>query len=582
MILSGLPDCYHPLIREGLQIFHPYQNSGPYGLLPDGLDIAETSAGGPDFHLEFVRGQTPFLPPEPYGWLDFRMVPRYRMEEALEVVRSLQPGALLAPIPLSGGFLRFRFLGNALEQPDELQQPIPTIGNGLNRLRYSAQISAVTADLLKSALQGDLLALQAIAELEWMGISPRLPVQVTFDPAALLQIFAGLGNERQQIGWQVLVDYIAANWQSLPWEITGTVTKPIPFAEAIADRVRQSFGTFVPAPTPGDGAYFHLSMGASGHLLWDLSEPLAVPRAIQLELHPLTAARQLVAERGGEAVLSETIVPPLPTGYQQIAIAANLPYHLQGILQIGVNLRVEPQLPLRPQAQVKTVELYPPSPLPTAGVRFQAADLAYSYTTYAVVRDKQGVEKLQTPAKISHGTRLYLTLNDFPVHLIPIQADRNLLEIAFLRGILERNQVKETFELTREQPEVALALPQDTNNATLSIVAESRAGLGEVRLDNLPARPWQIGQYSFREFGRQAVTVQCMFVEKRNAVVFEFLAEGEPETQRQALLFAPNQPQQVWHWQARSLFQYHYRYRRFATSTWSDYQSPFVLLTIFV
>ena len=101
MSLQGLPDFHKPIISDGLQIFYPYEDTGAHVFMPDGLKLAERSDGSPDFMLSLVRGLSPALPPAPHGMLDFRVVPSYRMDQVLSIIREKDPGAVIAPATFS-------------------------------------------------------------------------------------------------------------------------------------------------------------------------------------------------------------------------------------------------------------------------------------------------------------------------------------------------------------------------------------------------------------------------------------------------------------------------------------------------
>ncbi|MDQ5871164.1 MAG: hypothetical protein M3547_03055, partial [Acidobacteriota bacterium] len=123
------------------------------------------SDGHLDFSLELVRGKTPFLPPQPYGVLDFRLRPTFRWNEALAVVRGRAARAALAPVLFTAGFFQLR-TGGQEEIPADIRQPIPMTWSGVGVSRCMLRLSRDTAVLLKKALLGDVLLVEAVADVE--------------------------------------------------------------------------------------------------------------------------------------------------------------------------------------------------------------------------------------------------------------------------------------------------------------------------------------------------------------------------------------------------------------------------------
>lgn len=600
MSLSGLPDFQQSLQVEGLQLFSPYSGGDNYFLVPDKLEIATHPDASPDFLLELVRGRNPALPPEPHGILDFRVVPHYQMEQGLNLIRTRDSRqASLTPISFASGFLRFQPLGNLDNSLLELKKPIPLAWNGLGIARFYCQLSHSAATLLKSSLQGEVLALNAAAELEMIGISPRLPLKVSFDPAQLLQALLALGDVDRLVARDAIVNYFRSNWQSPPLKIEGEFDDRLldDVAQALSDRVRVRFGTFVAAPTIDAGANIALASPTeigSGRFEWDLAQPIPVPRPVTLYLNPWEAMGQIVQNQWTRGVVLETVVPPILTGFQPVVIIANLPSTQVGILAIGVTIRVNPKLPFRPQAQVETVELQAFQNTPQINLRFSAKEEAqYTFSTYVIVKDAKGIAQLNGEAKPHRGNRLYLSSDDFPVDFVSVTASHQLLELAIISGICQRPEgaatIQEQFELNLDQPTVTFALPKGTNDATLEIIAHSRQGLGTISLGTVSAKPLQLDLYSFREYGLQKVEVECVFEHQNRPVVFEFLPEAYPETLQniKLLFFQSSQTKKVLTWVPPSPFQYRYRYRQkpLASNTnpppeWSDYLSPFKPLKI--
>ena len=603
MSLQGLPDFQKPLQIDGGTLFYPYEGAGGPILLPDCLELATDDNGKPDFALELVRGPHPNQPPVPYGLLNFSVSPRYQTTTALKYVSTHHLGNTLRQAQFSSsGFLRFQLMGSLSQLPEPLLAPTTLAWNGLGNARCLLKLSDQESALLQEVLQqGELLALSGAAEQELMGVSPRLPYKVYFNPAELLEALTALGHPQGQIARQTIKHYFRDNLDSLPIEIIGG-SSPLnkdDFAEAMTDRVRVRFGTFTPAPTIKSSPCMTLISPehiGSGQFEWDLSQPLQAPRPVLLPLKRFDAAQQIIQAQGTDAVIHHTTVPNIPIDFQRVAVVANLPKHPKGILDWGVTIRVNSKLPYRPQAQVHTVRLEDSQDNLTVDLRFSPRETPeYTYFTYVVVHSSGGIQQFTGETKTQKGAQLYLSPDDFPMTFLPIKATPSLLNIADIRGVISHSDnerdFEESFTLTLDQPQITWILPQNVDDATLSIEARSHQGLGSLVLEPMSVNALQLGLYSFREAGPQNIDVECMFESHTKPVLFEFLPEGLLETSKniQLLSFTPNQAMQRLTWLPQSPFQYRYRYRRkpLVSDTkpaekWSAYLSPFNPLKIHV
>ncbi len=591
MILQGLPDFQQPVQGDGLQIFYPFEGRGNFVLIPDRLAIAERKDGRPDFMLELVRGK------DLYGVLDFRLRPRYRIDEALALLRLTHPDAMLDGAIFSSGFLRFQQVGDADAIPPDLVKPIPLAWNGLGVGRFVFKVSRDTALMLKGALQDATLTLGAVAEVEMLGVSPRLPARVRFDPARLLGALAALCDKEGGAAQAEIVDFFRRDWQTLPIAVLGDMAglRRDDFAEAMTDRIRARFGTFVPSPHETVTPYFALAAPeavGSGQFEWDLAAPVTALRTLVLVLHPLEAAREMVKAQGLESVFREITAPPLPTGTFPVTVRANLHPERPNIVSLGVKLRVPPHPPQRFQAVTASAELQPPEDTASVTLRLSPVEKPeYTYSTFAVLQSAQGIEQLEGKAIPHAGEQLNLSLEDFPIDFIPIEAAPALLEIASMHGICRwmaaNSQVEQAFDLDPGRPAVALALPKGTAGATLEIEARARDVAKTLKLGPLPATSLRLDLFSFPEYGPHHIEIECVFGDGQGLFALELLPEGRPEVREEITIlgFTREQPKRAWSWLADSPFRAGYRYRPRRSpgetpAAWSEVRSPFAPLTI--
>src|ERR1044072_8688839 len=194
MPVTGDIDFQRPLVDQGMTIFRSFETEGHYRLLPQDLAIATDQNKRPAFLLELVRGQSPLLPPKPYGVIDFRVQPQYRIDDALVMLRKQQPKAMLEETAFTSGFLRLTAISDVVNAAPELFKPVPLVWNGLDVARFVLRLPLDPALLLKNALLSEVLPLTAIAEMFISGVSPRLPLAVRLAAARLMKQVAVLAH----------------------------------------------------------------------------------------------------------------------------------------------------------------------------------------------------------------------------------------------------------------------------------------------------------------------------------------------------------------------------------------------------
>jgi hypothetical protein len=588
MSLQGLPDFSQPLYTANSQTFYGYENAANGAVVPQ--SIAPT-----DFSLTLVRGQNPIGLPKPHGLLNLRLQPVYPLTEALEAIRSQNPSAIVQPLLCQSGFLRLYSAIRTETIPDDLKAPMPLAWNGLTLARYSLSVSESTAVTLKGALQGNILKLMAAAEMEIAGVAPRLPLQVRFDPAVLLDHLAALGDAQRQVPCEAILNFFRGDVRSLPLEILPSENLgEIPlegFAETLTDWVRANFGRFIPCPTDELKPHVALATANRGSVLWDLSQPLLAYRTIVMVLNPLAAAQQLVQTQGLDAVFQELTVPPIPTGTWPVFVTANLSDQRPGIVSIGVTLKAPSVVPFRPQARIVSAEFIPPADSAQLWLKLSPAEkLTYTFSTSVVLQDDSGVQQFYGEEIAHSGEYLSLQPGHFPVRFIPLEATPSLLKIATIKVIChwQEGEVSksQSIELQQNAAAITLTLPKSAIAATLELSAHSLDGTQSLSIPPMLAKNCQIGLHSFREFGTHQIEVECKFSDGTTLYAIDLLPEAAPVSAASVLFFTPAQPRKTWSWLATSPFQAGYRYRRHPApeeppAPWSETQSPFAALKIY-
>lgn len=583
MALEGMPDFQAPLQNKGVTVLAPFQDQGTYTLLPTGLGIARQADGIGDFHLGIVRPENPLLPPKPHGMLDFRLQAVFPMEEGLAVVRAQKAGAVLEQAVFRDGFVQLFPVGELKGTAPQLFVPRPINFQGLGVARFFCDLDIASALLVKDMLTANTAPLRAQAHLEVWGVAPRLPQQVSFDPATFLQYLHTKTGADGRISRAELVGaFTAAN--DVPWTVQGKIDDLAAFAECMADHVRARFASLA-APIQADSAPLLALPAAdqfgSGAFSWDLNEPIATGRIVSLDFDPLAAARELVSTRGIDAVVSMDTVQRLQTGIVSLAVTANLPLMRQGVLSLGVTTKVPPKMPFRPQEINSTLELEEPGDSGSVQVQLSPKEkFAYRYQTFVILQDSTGMRRLEGDETTHEGEQLELNISDFPVNFVSLEAADRLLATGTVSGTLRYDDAQSSFSLTASQPRLALAVPRDAS-ATLEFQFQSVDKAHVLHLGPAPAGATHLDLSSFREYGPQTLDVRCTFHDGAALLAIDLLPEGASDTPNNITVIGmtPNSPQKQWTWFATSPFAPGYRYRIHTNqgegNPWSDVRSPF-------
>ncbi|MEY8200602.1 MAG: hypothetical protein RPS47_15305 [Colwellia sp.] len=578
MILTGLPDLERFQLPGEQFLYGNYNEAKKFSLLPFGLKIGKLADNALDFHLTLLRSSDS----APYGRLDFRVLPEFDTEKGLQDARKNTAGAVLNTVRFESGFLRFK--NNSHILPPEVITPVVLSWDGLGKASYCIYLSSASAVLLKQCLNDDTINFIAYADMEFRGVSPRLPLTIEFNPATLVTDLCALATEKHTadriVAYDAIVQYFKTDISQLPLTLfSGNIsnTKSPYFAATMTDRVRMAFAEFISVPGGKDESFLQLvspAQAGSGRFSWVLSEAVSTLRPVCLAMNPFEAAQQLVHGQGEGAVVSEVTVPAIETGYQTITIASSLPSPLSCNVILGVNLSVAPDYPNRPREQKKTIEFKPPQNLYDHTFFFTTDSDAinFDYQPYAVIFDSKGAHPVQGKKQSFDGSLLYINPQSFPITFVQIEAEQALMDIAVFKGtVLRANKDKASFELTTAKPSVSLEYLQLDGQDIIEGQAVSLDGKHSVQLPSTTLDSMTIGRYSFAEYGYQKVKVTCLFEHSQQALLIEFQGEGVDTPC--SLFFFPDSNQQNFGWSTVSIFQCKYRYK-LPDQSWSDYLSP--------
>ena len=594
-MLQGLPDFSQAIFGENFVAYAPYEGIGNVTAIPLQLKIANNPDGKPAFALEAVRSSSPFGSPQPHGIIDFRLALGELELSGLEKIRMQWHQSPIARPAFHQGFVRFHpNEGGFSTKTSDLQIPETLEGLAISQIRLVRQISLESLTLLKQGIQGQIIMMEAYAELELKGVVPPLAATIEFNPFDLIKNLEKTADANRSVPILKLQDYLKNNHNTLPisFRQKGADFTPIGFATTMGDWITHHFSKFTPAPD--DLLEPHIKLftaeeAGKGKFTWDLSKPLVASRVFVFKFDPLAQARELVKSKGINALYKETVVQPFNTGVVRLLVTHELPKAPESVASFGVKLSA-PSSAQRPQAINKTLTFSASENKYFAEMRFSPTEkLQYKYTAFVITRDSRGTKELLGPTMTSTEERLKLKYDDFPVEFITVEATKPLLNIANLQCVFEWQEnekpiASNSIKLTPDKPNTSLALVKGSfENLKCTVEARDKASLTVVKTIATNFENLYLDLFAFAEYGPHHVDIDCFFGDQEMVYALELLPEGkDPVAKNISLLsFTPEEAQRSWQWYADSIFQPGFHYRSYKTSNkpqdgWSAIQSPFI------
>jgi hypothetical protein len=546
-------------------------------VLPHALDVARHADGTPDFRVELVRvrrsGSEALAA---YGSVDFRVVPVLGLDAARQAVSSedIEPG------DFAGGWLRLMVRDPGTGERTTLLPPVRVESNGISVFRLSAHLTAEAVSLLKRALMGGAVLVDAWAEMEVPGIAPRLPVVVELRTSVLDRALEGLQHEgmvarADVVGALTRPDVLAA--------VPGGIDR-VDLAEAVADRLRTLRAILVPSPKSDASEWWRLeSMSPDAALRWDLSEPAAAVRMTVLRFDPIGLVRRATAAGGLERLVTERELTEFSTGFVPVSTTANLPQVRSAVLTCGVDIVAEPALPHRKHVVRETIEFAPPEDRGDVVLRLSPAEPPdYDVEPWVLLRTLAGPRLFRSPRRRHRGSDLRLAASDFAVRWIPVSGSAQLLREGAVTVSAHWDGQMQTIALARERPSDTLAVPAGAEGLRLEVAI--RKGERVLRAPVATLERSFLDLTLFKEFGSHTVDVNIDFADAPDVLALDLRAEGDPETSAVTLSFSTSRPQRTWTWFAASPFAPGYCYRLFRSTPpphpWSAPQPPFAPLRL--
>ena len=571
MSFVGYADFDRPLNLASGQLFYPF-GSGAFGLAPLGCRVAVADDGQLDFRLDLLRSLSGKS--EERAILELQLTADYAADEALAELRGGHPNSVLTRSTLTNWSFRLLPGARSSDLLREFTLPNPLASSDFGSARLIIPMSIESGWFMESLLSEQGAPLDAVAEADLLGVSPRVQAVVRFTSGALLPPLLALADATGALTRRAVVGFFAGDRAHLPLELSGDVEsgRELAFAEAMADRIIARFGSYATSSAPlfepvvvldrpnGDGDV---------DLRWSLSQPFLASRRMVLPLDLLSEVRRKAREVGVAAFVHRETLTALPAlGRSHVTAYCNLPADRRGVEALGVTLTFPPHLPARPQAIHHTILFEAPADTGRADLSLSPGEpLSYSYSTLAVIADQAGVRELHGPEQAHSGPTLRLSPADFPIDLCQVELTSALAQLASLNGIC-RYEVGDSrfsipFTIDSGRLSVSVALPRERASTSILCTLAERSGSGSIELGPFETPQLRLDLTSLVAYGPQRVTIQCSFDDDTTLCGLDLLPFGSSELPSNitTLLLTPSDPSRSFSWYSASPFQCGFRYR---------------------
>ena len=569
MSCVGYPDLGSRTLVGGIGVYRSF-GGGPFWVVPSSCDVSARADGTLDWELELVRA---FDPSQSRAKLSVNIGTTYALDPVLVALREEDPSATSASCMLTDWLFRLH-PAPMLTLAGDLTVPVPLVSAGLGRARLQMPLSHGSALVLERMLI-DGGQLPGTAEATIVGVSPRVPAVVRFDPAVLLdRVLQGADTDGALPLGQLIAFFARAGSggaADLPLTPSGSFdgADAEAFARTMADRVIARFGGYVPAQDPANGPVVRLVTSDPGFVQWALSEPVLVQRRLTQDVDLLDAARAQQRRLGTESLVVRRDLTELPSfGKNTVTVLSTLPSTVTGVAALGVNLTFG-STTWRPQELTVGAVVH--------GLGNEAVDdavdvvvrlapdepLRYQVTPFALVADKLGTTQLDGLTFDAEGPVLRLAPEDFPVELVLCSAGSDLAAVAVVEGTctFEQGGAAHVRAFTldgdgRGVVAAAVAIPLDHDSLRVDVVARARDGSGEVALGPFERVPVPLSLASFGSYGPQRLTVRCDFDDGATSRAISLRPNGGtggPE-EVSTLVLTPAESMRTYRWFATSPF----------------------------
>lgn len=568
----GYPDFQHIVVFDGQRFVAAWQQDNVYYLYPSGVAIL--AAHPLAFSLDIIRSNSEKII---YGRLDFTTELQFANTQQLISFKQAYTDKTIRLLPISPGQLSF---SGPLDHQETLsKRRYDAVWHSAKDCQFIIFLDEDNCKLLKHTLTNHIITFSARLDGYIKGIAPRLPYQLEFNPAALINELAAkvdgtqrLADDKVLFHSDSLFNYFANHLTQLPMTVAPEF-KPVDitqihlFSQTIIDHLNALFGASYNSPASNNILWTCLQIPPPGREMIDLSKPTLVTRPLCFTLDPFAAARQ-IAREAPETIIHELTAPPLPVGMTDISLSAALPPGLPNDVIVDIQISVPPGQ-LYPARQTQT------QPLNAGGVpltfRFYSHTLStepvYQYQIRITCRTPQGTQTQKGAIKDFTTKILMLDNTALPCQFLTLNVDLSLTHSSRIIGTLfTGSSFLKRFVLTQHSPE--LSYPLSNDDVHINITAEALNGTGSVVLPTPVTQTTTLGIWSFPQFGHQQALITVYLPPELPAA--EFIFQQQNESRCTSFFFTQQANVFEYRWNVTSLYAPGFRYRT-PDGEWSEY-----------
>lgn len=593
MTIRGLPDWSSPVTEAGGGVFFVHEDPQRIAALPVSLGLAQDGENRPAFSLEVFGYTRHDGSLDRFGLLSLRFVPDYALGERQAAVFAHNPRLKIVPAVPRSGFLHFEG-AQGLALPDMLTAPRPLEWTGTGALAFAARLDAHATAFVSDSLIGGLVLVDAVAQIEVLGLANRVAATAHFDPETLSDEIENHLPEGL-LTRQTLIDGLVHVGTDGPLGFEGVDDEAghLTAVAALAERWLGRFATMIPAGTTNPNPSYQLDRGAlaPGLMRWDLNMPVIVPHGLVVRSNPLETARDAI--RQGSELVRNRPLAPFETGLHLVTLHPNLPPRRAGVLILGAQIRVPANPPVRPQSVNASVRFGEGQSGAEAYLRLAPDEpLAFEIQTFAFVVENGQARRLEGAWQRHEDVHLTVSPDAFPVDFLRLEAEPALLRLGNVSArCTGRNgdvPWSSSVQLTREFPSVAVAVPADLADGKIDIAAEAHIGAGVVPLPALPLEDIWLDLGRFPGVGPRQLEIECRFDDETTSVLIDCVPEdraGDPGAVV-TIHLTPERSRREWRWLSVNPFAAGYRCRwtknddAAPEAPWSEVRDPALPLVL--
>jgi hypothetical protein len=432
-MLPALPDLNFPLTGVPGVAYRGFGRDGLVVVVPDRLTLETEPDGRPRLLLTLIRGGGVNV--STGGRLELGLSIESDLEGIGRVLAAQGTPVALAVADFEDGIFTIDAVLGALV-PTPLASPQILPPDLLTRARIVVEIGAEASVMASRLIEDATLPVNATMRLAFRAVAPRLPLAATYNPHAVAERLAARLGEGGVVTIADLESAIDALLTGPEIVVEGDLQAIDPElrARTAALRLRDRFAARA-ASDPGKLQLISVQDVPSGRERLDFTEPAVVVVEQTVSLDPLSAARSM---RGGaiDDLVKRLEIPPVPTGRQRLALSANLPEPIVGLLALIADFRAPEFPPFRPLAISASVSLDPPERRGEAELRLAPGEqLAGEVRLRAVVARNGEVAEITGAWRAIQRADALLGPGDFGVPLLMLRASRALTAFAVVEAV---------------------------------------------------------------------------------------------------------------------------------------------------